>query len=111
MNHAIALAISRFLRDRRTHRGAGHMPLELQELERHNYVDTSVVQPDFHKWIACNMSQARAVQQSQSDNKICIYIYIYMIIMLYQKFADRIVPTSIFPWFQSIIYIMMYIYL
>ena len=49
MNHAIALAISRFLRDRRTHRGAGHMPLELQELERHNYVDTSVVQPDFHK--------------------------------------------------------------
>ena len=48
MNRTIAIAVSRFLTERQLKSDWTKLPRELQELESHDLVDESTVQPDFH---------------------------------------------------------------
>lgn len=48
MNASIATAVSRFLADRDIHAHYDQLPHDLQEINSTEFVEGSVIQPDFH---------------------------------------------------------------
>eukprot|EP00435_Cladocopium_sp_Y103_P075615 s462_g61.t1 len=48
MNHAIALAVSRFLTDLQGNDACDQLPEDMREFESHQFVSDDIVQPDYH---------------------------------------------------------------
>ena len=66
MNYAIALAVSRFLSERLMSTGSNCLPEDFQELDSRNFVDESVIQPDFHQR-SCNMHVTSARRAAMAN--------------------------------------------